>query len=72
MAAHEGAKFKQFGCPGPLTVVKFNSKTYIITINTSVILSVWEVIFLCGAKHIIGDLEGFFEGAKTFLTRKLS
>jgi hypothetical protein len=23
-------------------------------------------------KHIIGDFEGFFEGAKTFLTLKLS
>jgi hypothetical protein len=28
--------------------------------------------FFMRAKHIIRDLEGFFEGAKTFLTPKLS
>ncbi len=30
------------------------------------ILIVWEVIIFMQAKHIIGELEGFFEGAKTF------
>ncbi len=32
------------------------------------ILIVREVIFFMQAKHIIGELEGIFERAKTFLT----
>ncbi len=30
------------------------------------------MLFFIRAKHILGDFEGFFEGAKTFLTPKLS
>ncbi len=43
----------------------------VITINAPRILIVREVFFMW-AKHIIGDFEGFFDGAKTFLTSKLS
>ena len=40
--------------------------------NVPLILIVWEVIFCMLEKHIIGDFSGFFEGALTFLTPKLS
>jgi len=40
--------------------------------NVPLILIVWEVIFFMREKHIIGHFKGFFEGAKTFLTPKLS
>jgi hypothetical protein len=39
--------------------------------NVPLILKVLEIIFLFGAKHIMGHFLGFFEGAETFLTPKL-
>jgi hypothetical protein len=41
-----------------------------ITIKEKLIIIVGEVFFM-RAKHRIGDFEGFFEGAKTFLAPKL-
>jgi hypothetical protein len=38
----------------------------VITINAPLILIAGEVFFML-TKNIIGDYEGFFEGAKTFL-----
>ncbi len=32
------------------------------------ILTVQEIIFLSGVKHIMGHFKGFFEGAEIFLT----
>ena len=43
-----------------------------ITINVPLFLKVRAVIFFMRANHIIGLFEGFFEGAETFLTPKLS
>jgi hypothetical protein len=36
------------------------------------ILKVRDIIFFSRAKHIKGNFAGFFEGAETFLTPKLS
>jgi hypothetical protein len=47
-------------------------KQRVITINVPLILKVRDIIFLSGAKHIMGHFAGFFEGAETFLTPKLS
>ncbi len=44
----------------------------IISINVPLILKVWDIIFFSQAKHISGHFAGFFEGAETFLTLKLS
>ncbi len=44
----------------------------VITINVPLILKVRDIIFFSRAKHIMGHFTGFFEGAKTFLTHKLS
>jgi hypothetical protein len=44
----------------------------ILTINVPLILKVWDIIFFSRAKHIMGHFAGFFEGAETFLTPKLS
>jgi hypothetical protein len=38
--------------------------------NVPLILKVLEIIFLSGAKQIMGHFLGFFEGASTFLTPK--
>ncbi len=38
----------------------------VLTITILMILIVREVIIFMQAKHIIGDLEGFFEGAQDF------
>jgi hypothetical protein len=43
-----------------------------ITKNVPLILKVQEMIFVSKAKHKMGNFEGFFEGAETFLTPKLS
>jgi hypothetical protein len=40
--------------------------TSLLTIYASLILFVREVIFFMQAKHIVGEVERFFEGAKTF------
>jgi hypothetical protein len=43
-----------------------------LTINAPLILKDRDVIFFLRAKHIMGQFAGFFEGAETFLTPKLS
>ena len=47
-------------------------KRGIITINAPLILKMQDIIFFSRAKYIMGHFEGFFEGAETFLTPKLS
>ncbi len=44
----------------------------ILTINVPLILKVRDIIFFSRAKHIMVRFAGFFEGAETFLTPKLS
>jgi hypothetical protein len=43
-----------------------------LTINVPLIWKVREIIFFLRAKLIMGQFKGFFEGAETFLTPKLS
>ncbi len=43
-----------------------------ITINAPLILKMRDIIFFLRANYIIGHFKGYFEGAKTFLTPKLS
>ncbi len=43
-----------------------------LTINAPLILKVRDIIFFSRVKHIMGHFPGFFEGAETFLTSKLS
>jgi hypothetical protein len=40
----------------------------IITINVPLILKMREIIFFLWANYFMGHFEGYFEGAKTFLT----
>jgi hypothetical protein len=42
------------------------------TTNVPLILKIWEIIFCFWANCFMGHFEGYFEGASTFLTRKLS
>jgi hypothetical protein len=42
------------------------------TVLAPLILTVPEIIFLSGTKHIMGHFKGFFEGAEIFLTTYLS
>ena len=44
----------------------------IITINAPLILKMRDIIFFLRANYIMGHFKGYFEGAKTFLTPKLS
>jgi hypothetical protein len=46
--------------------------TFFITINAPLILKMREIIFFLRANYIMGHFKGYFEGAKTFLTPKLS
>jgi hypothetical protein len=50
----------------------FSTNHDIFTINAPLILKVRNIIFVSREKHIMVHFEGFFEGAKTFLTPKLS
>ncbi len=43
-----------------------------ITINAPLILKMREIIFFLRANYIMSHFKGYFEGAKTFLTPKLS
>ncbi len=43
-----------------------------LTINVPLIWKVREIIFFLREKLLMGQFEGFFEGAETFLTPKLS
>jgi hypothetical protein len=43
-----------------------------LTINVPSILKVRKISFFLQAKHIMGHFGGFFKGAQTFLTSKLS
>ncbi len=43
-----------------------------ITITVPLILEVRDIIFFSQAKHVMGHFAGFFKGAETFLTPKLS
>ncbi len=43
-----------------------------LTINAPLILKMRDIIFFLRANYIMGHLKGYFEGAKTFLTPKLS
>jgi hypothetical protein len=45
---------------------------FIIFINVPLFLEVRDFMFFRRGKHIISHFAGFFEGAKTFLTFKLS
>ncbi len=40
--------------------------------NVPLILKIWEIIFCFWANYFMGHFEGYFEGASTFLTPKLS
>jgi hypothetical protein len=50
-------------------ILKWSS---ILTINVPLFLEVRDFMFFRQEKHIISHFAGFFEGAKTFLTSKLS
>ena len=43
-----------------------------LTINAPLILKMRDIIFFLRANYIMGHFKGYFEGAKTFLTPKLS
>ncbi len=43
-----------------------------LTINAPMILKMRDIIFFLRANYIMGHFKGYFEGAKTFLTPKLS
>ncbi len=43
-----------------------------LTINAPQILKMRDIIFFFRANYIMGNFKGYFEGAKTFLTPKLS
>jgi hypothetical protein len=45
---------------------------FIITINEPLFLEVRDFMFFSREKHTISHFAGFFEGAETFLTPKLS
>ncbi len=45
---------------------------WVLTINVPLTLKVQDIIFFLRAKHIMGHFSGFFKGAETFLTPKLS
>jgi hypothetical protein len=45
---------------------------YVITINAPLISKMRDIIFFLRANYIMGHFKGYFEGAKTFLTPKLS
>ncbi len=49
-----------------------NSGSVFITINAPLILKMRDIIFFLRANYIMGHFKGYFEGAKTFLTPKLS
>jgi hypothetical protein len=51
---------------------KKNFLRTIITINAPLILKMRDIIFFLQANYIMGHFKGYFEGAKTFLTPKLS
>ena len=41
--------------------------------NAQLILKIWDIIlFLFWANYIMGNFLGYFEGAKTFLTLKIT
>ena len=40
--------------------------------NAPLILKIWEIIFCFWANYFMGHFSGYFEGASTFLTPKLS
>jgi hypothetical protein len=44
----------------------------VITINAPLILKMRDIIYFLRANYIMGYFKGYFEGAKTFLTPKLS
>jgi hypothetical protein len=44
----------------------------LITINAPLILKMRDIIFFLRENYIMGHFKGYFEGAKTFLTPKLS
>jgi hypothetical protein len=46
--------------------------TAVLTINALLILKVRDIIFFSRAKDTMGHFVGFFEGAETFLTPKLT
>jgi hypothetical protein len=43
-----------------------------LTINAPLIFKMRDIIFFLRANYIMGHFKGYFEGAKTFLTPKLS
>jgi hypothetical protein len=40
--------------------------------KVTLILKIWEIIFCFWANYFMGHFEGYFEGALTFLTPKMS
>jgi hypothetical protein len=52
--------------------VSYVCQSDIITINAPLILKMQDIIFFLRANYIMGHFKGYFEGAKTFLTPKLS
>ncbi len=40
--------------------------------NVPLILKIWEIIFCFWANYFMGHFSGYFEGASSFLTPKLS
>jgi hypothetical protein len=51
---------------------KHGHRRVILTINAPLILKMRDIIFFLQANYIMGHFKGYFEGAKTFLTPKLS
>jgi hypothetical protein len=43
-----------------------------VTINVPLILKMRDIIFFLRANYFVDHFKGYFEGAKTFLTPKLS
>ncbi len=55
-----------------IQIILKDSRKESITINIPLILKVRDIIFFSRAKDIMEHFAGFFEGAETFLTPKLS
>ncbi len=52
------------------TLVLIWSHAALLTINAPLILKMRDIIFFLRANYIMGHFKGYFEGAKTFLTRE--
>ncbi len=77
MGALKGQHFDKIEVWGVIYLPRMNSFKikffgYLLTINALLILKMRDIIFFLRANYIMGHFKGYFEGAKTFLSPKLS